>query len=356
MPESSRTQDLGKSGESQALLRWYDLRKRDLPWRQSLDPYRIWLSEVMLQQTQVQTVIPYFQAFLKKFPTVDALAAADVEEVMASWSGLGYYRRARQLHEAAQQVSRQGSFPETAAALIELPGIGAYTAAAVASIAFGEKVAVLDGNVERLLCRLLAAPGDPKKSALRRRLLEGATRLLTEERPGDGNQAMMELGATVCLPRKPLCGECPLATSCAARFEGEPERYPPPKQRRKTERIHLSVAIVRDRGQELFFRRAADAPFLPKMWELPSVPFMEDMDKLAQAFAVAYGGRWQLQEASYEVRHGITYRSLRLHVHHAVLQSNNQLAEGPEAAWLGPEDRPRYAISSMYEKVLKKAT
>ena len=182
-----------------ALLKWYDAERRSLPWRATRDPYRIWISEIMLQQTRVQTVIPYYESFMTRFPTVEDLAAAPLEEVLALWSGLGYYRRARLMHEAAKRLAATG-FPARSSALEKLPGIGPYTAAAVASMAFGEAVPVLDGNVERVLCRRLALDRDPRRSAGRRLLLAATARLLDSKRPGDSNQALMDLGATICRP------------------------------------------------------------------------------------------------------------------------------------------------------------
>lgn len=185
------------------LLAWYDRIRRDLPWRRTRDPWAIWVSEVMLQQTRVETAIPYFERFLIRFPDPAALAAAPIEEVLAQWSGLGYYRRARQLHGAAREVVERGGLPRSSAELERLPGIGPYTAAAIASIAFGEPVPVLDGNVVRVAARLSAEPEDPSRAAARGRLLAVAATLLEISRPGDSNQALMELGATVCLPKSP---------------------------------------------------------------------------------------------------------------------------------------------------------
>src|SRR5277367_3397421 len=194
-----------------ALLRWYDRNRRDLPWRKTHDPYRIWLSEIMLQQTRVAAVLEHYRIFLERFPNVERLAAASEDAVLAAWSGLGYYRRARMLHRCAGEIVVQhgGRFPETASALRELPGIGRYTAAAIASIAFGEAVAVVDGNVERVLERV----GGSNLSTAEN--WECAQELLSKSRPSDFNQAMMELGATVCLPREPRCAACPVLGLCA---------------------------------------------------------------------------------------------------------------------------------------------
>src|SRR5208282_5439296 len=197
------------------LLAWYDQHARDLPWRESRDPYRVWLSEIMLQQTRVAAVIAHYHEFLRRFPTVEKLAAAREPSVLAAWSGLGYYRRARMLHAAAKVIVRElgGEFPASEEALRELPGIGRYTAAAIASIAFGEPVAVVDGNVERVLQRLSG------KRLAGEELWEASTHLLDAKRPGDFNQAMMELGAVVCTPRAPACLTCPVAELCATHGE-----------------------------------------------------------------------------------------------------------------------------------------
>lgn len=209
---------------SRALLDWYDRAKRDLPWRGTRDPYRIWLSEIMLQQTRAEAVVPRYESFLARFPTVEALAAAGEEEVLKQWEGMGYYSRARNLRKAAIQVAQNGgAFPTSARALAKLPGVGAYTAAAVASIAFDEPVPALDGNQARVLSRVLAydEPVDTPQ-----RLREQALSLLDRERPGDYNQALMDLGSGVCTPRTPRCEHCPVAIFCAALAGDDVESYP----------------------------------------------------------------------------------------------------------------------------------
>jgi len=338
--------------DSQLLLCWYDARRRDLPWRRTADPYRIWVSEVMLQQTRVETVIPYYEAFLARFPSLESLAAADVGEVLALWSGLGYYRRARQLHRAAQEAVSSGGFPRASAQLRKLPGIGPYTAAAVASIAFGEVVPVLDGNVERLLCRRLALAEDAKKSGVRRRLEASAAKLLDPGRPGDSNQALMELGATVCVPRRPRCDACPLSRGCRGRKD--PERYPAPRPRREVERLDWTVALVERRGRTLFFRRPEGMELMPGLWELPNVEGTSDSVE-EEALCATYGGGWRLGGEVARVRHGVTFRSITLRVRRAVFVAPSPAGER-EAAWLRPEDRPRYGISSMFEKVFRAVT
>jgi A/G-specific adenine glycosylase len=341
-----------------ALLVWYDAHRRDLPWRATADPYRIWVSEVMLQQTRVETVLPYYRDFLARFPTVEALASAEVDEVLAHWSGLGYYRRARQMHAAARRVAAAGEFPRTLDGLRELPGIGPYTAAAVASIAFGVVEPVLDGNVERLLARRLALAGDPKGSAGRAALLAGARALLAAGRPGASNQAMMELGATVCTPRRPKCLLCPLLDGCAAAREGDPERYPPPRRRRAIERQRRVVAVVERAGRVLLFRRPDDSPLLAGTWELPwFAPADGDEPEAAgpAALAATYGGHWRLGERGGRVAHGITFRALEVEVYRAEVSGGDGVAEavGGEAGWFDAAARRRLPQSALVAKALR---
>ncbi len=347
---------------AQNLLAWFDRHRRDLPWRRTRDPYRIWLSEVMLQQTRVEVVLPYYKRFLEKFATAQALAQADLEEVLALWSGLGYYRRARQLHAAARRVAELGGFPRTVEGLRELPGIGPYTAAAVASIAFGVPEPVLDGNVERVLSRWLALDADSKGSAARKALLAAASSLLDPERPGDSNQALMELGATLCTPRRPKCLLCPLSTGCRAAAGGNPERYPPPRVKREPERHRLLVAVVEDDRGVLLFRRPDDSELLAGTWELPWVPVPADgsLERAETDLGARYGGRWSLREQEAAVRHGITYRNLEIAVHRAELAERpkggpvRHGSEAPEAAagWFDEGRRAGLPQSSLVGKVL----
>lgn len=257
-----------------ALLGWYGENARDLPWRRMRDPYAVWVSEIMLQQTRVAAVVEYFERFLRVFPTLEALASAEEESVLAQWSGLGYYRRARMMHRAARMVVSEngGRMPETAAELRKLPGIGEYTAAAVASICHGEAVAVVDGNVERVLLRVygakLATEGDGKPSV--KMLREAAGKLLDGQRPGEFNQAMMELGATVCLPRGPLCGACPVRAHCMT--QGEHVTGPAKPMRSRRVGYVLMRRGLGAKVQVLLRQRGADETQMPGMWELPGAP------------------------------------------------------------------------------------
>jgi A/G-specific adenine glycosylase len=241
------------------LLDWFDREKRDLPWRGESDAYRILVSEIMLQQTRVAVVEARYRKFLRQFPTVMRLASAREQTVLAAWSGLGYYRRARSLHAAAKLIRRCGAFPVSAAALKDLPGVGRYTANAVASIAFGEPVAVVDGNVKRVLGRLLARPLADGQT------WEAAGRLLDGKRPGDFNQAMMELGALVCLPGKPLCAKCPVERLCASRGP-EPKRKQVPRRK-----AILNYALASRDGSILLQQRPQSSSLMPGMWELPQL-------------------------------------------------------------------------------------
>lgn len=268
--------------ESTALLRWrlldwYRAHRRDLPWRRSSDSYAIWVSEIMLQQTRVAVVVERFKAFMERFPTLVSLALAPEQEVLALWSGLGYYRRARMLHKAAQFVAAQneGNLPAAAAELRLLPGIGSYTAAAIASIAHGEQVAVVDGNVERVICRLQGweEAGRTGGAALRRKIEMHAADLLDPERPGDFNQAIMELGATVCLPRSPRCTDCPIAAHCLTR--GEHKVQPKPRMLSMEVSYALTVRKGRRAGslhrEVLLEQRSASNTVMPGLWELPTL-------------------------------------------------------------------------------------
>lgn len=260
------------------LLAWYAANRRDLPWRRTSDPYAIWVSEIMLQQTRVAAVVDRFQAFLIRFPTVNALARAREQDVLALWSGLGYYRRARMMHAAAKLIAARdrSGLPSSAAELRALPGIGAYTAAAIASIAFAEPVAVVDGNVERVLCRLMGWSAETGAAALKRKVERLAAQLVHPRRPGDFNQALMELGATVCLPRNPRCAACPLLLHCRTRGEHKTRARPPAQVREVGHALALRVRSAGKRGMRrsrevLLEQRSTSQSVMPGLWELPTL-------------------------------------------------------------------------------------
>jgi A/G-specific adenine glycosylase len=328
-----RSGEAEKGAEARALQRWYARARRELPWRRTRDPYRVLVSEIMLQQTTVATVRRAYPRFLERFPTLEALAAADEEEVLAAWSGLGYYQRARNLQRAARQI-REGGWPRNAEGLRRLPGIGPYTAAAVASIAFGEAVPVLDANAIRVVARWSGIAGDPRRAATRRRLAERARRLLDPHDPGGSNQALMDLGSLVCRPRDPHCARCPLASGCRARGSGRPDAFPakPPKPRVVEERY--AVLVVRDgQGRFLLTKREGRGP-LRGLWGFPTVGPLGERERAAGRLL----GR---------VRHGIMNRRLLLEV---VVPS--RAPRGLEGRYLGVEEIRRLPRSSIVDKVL----
>src|SRR5271163_1880417 len=258
------------------LLRWFRAHKRDLPWRASRDPYRIWIAEVMLQQTRIAAVMPYYERFLHRLPDVESLARAPLAEVLKLWSGLGYYSRARNLHRAAKEIllHHKGKFPGELDAALELPGIGRYTAAAVLSIAYDAPLGVLDGNVARVLARLLAVRGDLRQPHRWRLLAKTAQDWLACGSPGDWNQALMELGETICTPQNPRCSACPVSRSCLARARNLTREIPAPRRKRAPVKMRIAAAILRDpRGRTILVRDpgAHDDVLFSRMWQFPAV-------------------------------------------------------------------------------------
>lgn len=309
------------------LLGWFRQFQRDLPWRRTRDPYRVWLSEIMLQQTRVATVIPYFERFLERFPNIHALAAAPEEEVLRLWSGLGYYSRARNLKRAAEEIvaEHDGEFPARLEEVLELPGIGNYTAAAILSIAFNAKCAVLDGNVARVLARLDALRGDLQETQRWKKLQHSADAHLDPKSPGDWNQAMMELGATLCTPKSPQCLLCPVAEFCEARKLGLAESLPEKRKKRATVEIHLASAVFADEnGWTLLLPpprgRNADSldDYVPtlvsNLWHFPTIPVSSDpivklRGHLRKLVLPKPNGNLRFVAAG-KVRHSVTYRAV----------------------------------------------
>ncbi len=299
------------------LLDWYDRHRRRLPWRaepgEPIDAYRVWLSEVMLQQTTVAVVAPYFRRFVARWPDVRALAAAELDDVLREWRGLGYYARARNLHRAARIVAgeRNGSFPDRESALRALPGVGAYTAAAIAAMAFNARTAAVDGNVERVMARFYAVhtPLPAAKPALRKL----AQALVAKRRPGDFVQAMMDLGATVCTPRRPRCGRCPWRRSCAARAGGLAERLPRRAVRRARPIRHAVAFWLSDDRGHVWLRRRPESGLLGGMMEFPSTEWRAHRPSAPETVAAAPAAlEWR--ELPGTVAHGFTHFELRLRI------------------------------------------
>jgi A/G-specific adenine glycosylase len=280
------------------LLQWYAKHKRDLPWRRTRDPYRIWISEIMLQQTRVAAVIPYYERFLALFPDVSALASAKEQDLLAAWAGLGYYSRARNLQKAARNIVELAQFPSDYAALRGLAGVGDYTAAAVASIAFGRPHAALDGNVLRVLSRMVAERGDIKSPVVRRSLGAIAEELLDRKHPGEFNQALMELGATVCVPRQPSCGRCPIRAHCQGRRQGVENQLPLNGVRPNANRREMHLLAIEKGNKILLWQRPADSRRLAGFWELPE----REQVPGATVLAAAGGFRHTIVNTTYLVQ------------------------------------------------------
>jgi len=300
------------------LLRWYRANRRDLPWRRTRDPYAIWISETMLQQTRVETVIPYYERFLERFPTVEALADAEPDELMQLWAGLGYYSRARNLHAAAKTVAGEhgGRLPDDVDGLRTLKGVGPYTAGAIASIAFDRPRAVVDGNVMRVLTRVLDCRDDVGEPATRRRLWEVAEELARGPAPGDLNQGIMELGALVCTPRTPSCVACPVRAHCGAHAAGDPEAFPVKARREKPRRVEAVCGHFVRRGRLLVVRRPPEG-LLGGLWELPGNDLgtgEAPEEGLARALHERLGLSAKNVVAAGRVGHVFTHRILTLHV------------------------------------------
>jgi A/G-specific adenine glycosylase len=316
-----------------ALLGWFAASRRNLPWRRNQDFYRVWISEIMLQQTRVEAVIPYYERFLGRFPTIQALAAAPEQDVLAAWSGLGYYSRARNLQRAAQEISA-GGLPVTHEQIGMLPGIGPYTSAAIASIVLGLPHAAVDGNVVRVVSRLTNDASEISSPAVRRRFAEIAQELLDPENPGDFNQAMMELGATVCKPGIPLCGECPVRAFCAANEAGTERELPVKLKKQRSRDVPLDLVVLRNPeapGDICLVQRHAGESRLAGFWELPERKLLPRLrGRIAAEFS-----------------HQIVNDRFRVRVW--ISKAKSDL---PQCRWVGPDELGRIPLSTISRKAL----
>ncbi len=339
------------------LVDWYRTNHRDLPWRRTSDPYAIWISETMLQQTRVETVIPYYERFLDQLPDVRALATADLDEVLGLWAGLGYYSRARNLHAAAATVvdGFGGQLPRDAEALRTLPGVGRYTAGAIASIAFDRPAPIVDGNVTRVLSRLFGIREDAASARAKARLWDEAARLVRGPDPGTLNQALMELGATTCTPRAPACSACPLRRHCAARRAGDPEALPVVRRRSEPRRIRAAAAWVTRRGRALAVRRPSGG-LLGGLWELPGGEIRRGESPtraLRRALRDCAGLALRRVEPVGVVEHLFTHRRLHLHVFRGEAAAGRVRRRGIERhLWLPAGELAALPQSAMTRKAL----
>jgi A/G-specific adenine glycosylase len=336
------------------LLRWFRAHKRDLPWRASRNPYRVWVAEVMLQQTRIAAVMPYYDRFLKNLPDVEALANAPIAEVLKLWSGLGYYSRARNLHRAAKEIVQHHSrrFPRTLDAALELPGVGRYTAGAVLSIAYDAPLSVLDGNVARVLARLRAIRGDLRQPRRWRELANTAQDWLASNAPGDWNQALMELGEVICTPQIPRCTICPVSKWCRAYKLGFADKIPSPRIKRATVRLRIAAAILRDPHDRTILVKdpgAHDHVLFSRMWQFPAVEVTSHPQAELEAHVRATLGIDSLTLTELPAaRHGVTFRNITLLPFLALV---DQLPKLPRTRILSLENLSHVPISNATRKI-----
>jgi A/G-specific adenine glycosylase len=357
--QAPRGDGANPSAVRRRLLRWYRAHRRALPWRETSDPYAVLVSEVMLQQTRVAAALPYYTRFLQRFPTFQDLAAARVDDVLAVWSGLGYYGRARRLHQAARLIVRRhnGAFPSEPHAVRELPGVGRYTAGAVLSIAFQQPEPVVDGNVSRVLSRLHGIEGDVRSGPVSRQLWEAAEVLLDRKQPGDFNQALMELGATLCLPGRPDCSTCPLRSECVACAQSRQDELPTPQPRRRAQVVQAASVLLR-RGRRVLLVQRREEGVLQGLWEFPGA-LAEDAapGRLEKTLQKRYGLKVKLDGELGEVRHAILEHSFRVRVHAGRLQEAPSRS-APRGAWrwVQPADADgSLALAASARKILRLA-
>ncbi len=341
------------------LLKWYDANRRDLPWRRTSDPYAIWISEAMLQQTRVDTVIPYWERFLERFPDVASLASAEIDDVYAVWTGLGYYSRARNLKHAAETVvtDYDGKIPETAAGLQELKGIGRYTAGAVASIAFDREEPLVDGNVIRVFARLLGIREDSAAKHVVDRMWSVAGDLVVGPRPGDLNQALMELGATLCTPKNPHCLACPVRKSCDAHAQGDAQSLPIKKKRTKQTKMRSVAAWVERDGKILVVRRPEEG-LMAGLWELPGgdiEPKQEGKEHVARVLRERVGIEILRSESVGQIEHLFTHRRLKLEIFRSAIAPESRVQRDGYVAhrWVKPAALLELAHAGSTRKALK---
>jgi len=340
-----------------SLLRWFREEARDLPWRKTGDPYRIWLSEVLLQQTRVDQGLPYYNRFLEALPTLEALADAPEDQVLKLWEGLGYYTRARNLHKAARQVMDQygGKLPEQAELLQLLPGVGKYTAGAISSIAFGERAPVVDGNVKRVLSRLFDIAQSIDDTAVDKKLWAMADALVPESDPGDFNQAMMELGARICTPKKPDCGSCPVATDCEAYRRGVQEKRPVRRAKKTVPHKEIVVAVIEKDGRYLLGKRGTEG-MLAGLWEFPGGKLEtgeSHQEALVRECQEELGVDVSVGGMIASVNHAYTHLKVTLNVYRCTIKSGKPKSKvHTELTWVAPEQFDDYAFPKGNHKFL----
>ena len=339
----------------QLLLPWYQLNARGMPWRETRAPYLIWISEIMLQQTRVDQVRPYFDRFIQHFPTLETLASANLDEVLLQWEGLGYYSRARNLHKAAQKIvsEHKGVFPSAYKEVINLPGIGPYTASAILSIAFGQPYACLDGNIIRVLTRLLCINDEVNLGSTRKSLQAIADTLLFKNDPSSHNQAMMELGATICLPRSPSCGTCPVNSFCCAFSSDMPENFPKKKKKAAVPKKYFIVAILLNSSRKFMVQQRPPEGLLGGMWELPTIEHKPDDDPriiCAQASSFSRSTKVEILGELPQVSHAYSHFKIQL-TPFVIRYTSSEIT--PESfRWVTLEEAEDLAIHRAHRRVI----
>ncbi len=340
------------------LLAWYAQYQRDLPWRRTRDPYRIWVSETMLQQTQVETVLPFYERFLARFPTLESLASAKLDNVLKLWEGLGYYARARNLHKGAQYVVIEcgGQVPRKVDALRKLPGIGRYTAGAIASIAFGRDEPALDGNIRRVLARVYAVRGDVRAPHVQAQLWQYARELLPPKRAGDFNQALMDLGATICVARRPRCLLCPITDECGAYQHGLQDAIPLKVQRKATPHYTIAVGVIWKNGRILIQQRKAEG-LLGGLWEFAGGK-VEDGESLAFAckreIKEELGINVRVRDEFITVEHGYTHFSVTIHAFNCdFVRGTPKPTSATRVRWVWPSQLQKFAWPRANKKIIQ---
>lgn len=338
-------------------MQWYDAERRQMPWRQTDDPYRIWISEVMLQQTRVDQAEPYYRRFVERFPTVEDLARAELDDVLLCWEGLGYYSRARNLHAAADRVVHDfdGRIPSEEDQLRSLPGVGPYTAAAVLSIAYDKPHAAVDGNVVRVLARTFQIDSDTRKAGTRRWIASLADQLLDPDKPGGFNQAVMELGATVCTPRSPKCAACPLQDVCSAFAGGDPEQYPVTAPRRPLPHHTIAVALLFDEHGRLLIQRRPHDKMLGGLWEFPGgkqKPGESPAQTARREVHEELGLVIKVGEAFHELSHAYSHFRITMHAFISHVAAGDVAAVPGQIEWVAPDRLRNYAFPRANRRLL----
>lgn len=344
------------------LIQWFEAEQRQLPWRENKDPYRVWVSEIMLQQTRVDTVIPYFNRFMESFPTLHHLADAGEEEILKAWEGLGYYSRVRNLQAAVREVkaSYNGIVPDTPEDIISLKGVGPYTAGAILSIAYGVPEPAVDGNVMRVLSRILLIYDDIAKPKTRKVFEDAVRTLISHENPSSFNQALMELGALICTPTNPACMLCPVNEHCEAFAEGVQKELPVKVKVTKVKQVKLISAVIKNKKGEILVQKRPDQGLLAGLWEFPSISFDKakkvTKDMYEDTFAITYNGRVQLQKEKFaEITHVFSHLKWSIDAYEAAIEEDvsDEMLERHRLRWVTEKEMKQLAFPVPYQKMFK---